>query len=284
MSLLDELQKGTENQNVNVTENNSVSIPLVTTMFQSTTTLEDGEHKVILKSVEKGATKNSSEKLTITFKDQKSSLVAIDTLSFGTLETHRQQWERLKYLVQGRESEELAFTHADNIGLEEKFVVNEKTNLPSTTPLVQVKLTIGEIIPIVDKVFNKILQKNNEDKTVIEIKTDTKKEDFTLDAEVIASVEDPSDLQLMEEEMQQAYVTALKEEKNRKYTELKEKGFQIFRPMDSKVTYALIVDKNVLAEMIPYINKMFNALIGKPYIIKVKTKDRYKNITSIHSV
>lgn len=262
-NLLDNLQVSSEsNVNVPSQANALDGLSSVNTEFKQTTTLEVGEHQTILKSITKGITQNSSEKLTFVFKDVKSNLCAIETLSFGSIDTHRTAFDRLKYLV------------SDKLNSEIVLPVNPSMGIAEAT-----KTTVQGCIQVVDKLFSEIIEKAKSSGQAYAITSEIVKPEYSADDIEGMSAEEIAEY---EEEIEEAFQTNRKEDLRSKYDEARAKGFQIFRPTNSKISFALAVDKADLEKISPWTENLFQVAINKSFVIKIKQAGRYRNVTSIH--
>lgn len=262
--LLNNLQVN-EKSNVNVpSQSNGLDgLSTVSTVFKQTTTLEVGEHQTILKSVTAGKSNADSQKLTFVFKDIKSNLCAIETLSFGSIDTHRSAFERLKYLVSDKVSHEI--------------VIPVNTQMGITEPT---KTTVGNCIEAVDTLFNEIITKAKNSGEAYAITSDIVKPELGSDDIEGLSSEEVKEL---EDEIEEQYLIDLKSDLRSKYDEAREKGFQIYKPLNSKISFAIGVDKKDLEKIMPWTDCLFKIAINKSFAIRIKQAGRYKNIVSIHS-
>lgn len=256
---------GKKKSNVNVPSqsNDLEGLSTVNTVFKQTTNLEVGEHQTVLKSITEGNSNAGSHKLTFVFKDVKSNLCAIETLSFGSIDTHRSAYERLKYLVSDKMNHEIVLPVNPSMGITEPT-----------------KTTVSDCIDAVDTLFNEIITKAKNNGEAYAIKSELLKPELGADDTEGLSAEEISE---MEDEIQEQYLIELKSDLKSKYDEARDNGFQIYRPLNSKISFAIGVDSEDLAKIMPWANCLFKIAINKSFVIRIKQAGRYKNIVSIHS-
>lgn len=254
-----------EKSNVNVPSqsNGLEGLSTVNTVFKQTTNLEVGEHQTILKSITEGRSNADSQKLTFVFKDIKSNLCAIETLSFGSIDTHRSAYERLKYLVSDKMDHEIVIPVNPSMGI-----------------TVETKAKVSDCVDAVDTLFNEIITKAKNSGQAYAIESNIVKP--TLGADDIEGLSS-EEIAELEDEIQEQFLIDLKSDLKSKYDEARESGFQIYRPLNSKISFAIAVDKEDLEKIMPWTNCLFKIAINKSFVIKIKQAGRYKNIVSIHS-
>jgi len=261
------LNKVKNNSKTNVktkakTTSSGVSIPLVSTVFQSTTTLAVGEHKTILQDCEEGVSKSGSPKLTFIFKDIKGTGVALDTLSFGTLDTSRSQWDRLKYCLSKVRNHEIQLTHEMGVGLKKGETSDS---------------SVAELISAIDDTYNEIL---GNQPNAYEIQSNLEQPVFDPSEYEGA---DADELKEAEDNMKIDFAKERREDLAQQYAEARENGFQIYTDKDSNRSFAIVVEENALDELVSFSKILFNMVINKTFVIKLKQAKNYINITSIHA-
>ena len=266
-AILNKVQKKKVNVKTKATskDTSGVSIPMLSTVFQSTTTLAVGEHKTILKDVEQGISKNGSPKLTFTFKDIKGSGIALDTLSFGSLDTSRSQWDRLKYCLAKVKNHEIVLTSEMGVGLEGNDTADS---------------SVSELIQNIDDTYNQILKRNSDEGIAYEITSDIVEEEFDASAYEGADADEMAE---HEENHKIDFVNLKKADLASKYADARENGFQIYTDKASRRSFAIVVEDNELDDLVPFCQILFNMVINKQFVIKLKQARNYINITSIHA-
>ncbi len=266
-AILNKVQKKKVNVKTKATSkaNSGLSIPMLTTVFQSTTTLAVGEHKTVLQEVEEGISKNGSPKLTFVFKDIKGSGVALDTLSFGSLDTSRSQWDRLKYCLAKVKNHEIILNSKMNVGLKGDETADS---------------SVAELIQNIDDTYNDILKRNSDEGIAYEISSDITEEEFDASAYEGA---DADEMREHEENHKIDFINLRKADLASKYAEARDNGFQIYTDKASKRSFAIVVEDNELDDLIPFCQILFNIVINKQFVIKLKQARNYINITSIHA-